>query len=165
LSLTLFELVDCTKQETLGYSNMDVNQSIQCGTKEHAPFKLLFLFLFPVYVTGIPLFIFTWIYTYVIRQNHQYHRRSKTRFGFYFMKYKGRAWWWELVFMARKLSVPVIKMFTDSVAVLFQIAGSFIIFLAFAVLHNVVDPFIEKVRATKHSFTLQVHDSSICFAS
>lgn len=145
LSLTLFELVDCTAQPGLAYSTLDVNQSIECDSPEHKKLLMVFWIFFFVYIFGIPFVIFMLLRENVIKPGNRNTRMSRIRYGYFYAKYKHDAYWWELIFMTRKLSVPTIKMFTDSTVVLVQISGAFLLFLFFAILHSWWEPFIEEV--------------------
>jgi len=143
LSLTVLELVDCSEQPGLPYQTLDVDPSIRCDSPEHAELRRIFFVFAPAYILGIPLLIELLIYTQVIAPGLRNAAEAKARFGYFYNKYNPDAWWWEATFMARKLAVPALKMFTDSMVVLVQITGAFLLFLLFALGHNAARPFIE----------------------
>jgi len=157
LSLTVLELVDCSLQPGLPYETLDVDPSIRCGSDEYHDLLRIFYVFAPAYVIGIPCVIMALIYTQVILPGLRNEAEAKIRYGYFYAKYNPDTWWWEVSFMARKLAVPALKMFTDSLVVLVQITGAFLLFLVFALAHNLAKPFIEEGCNLCDTLALSAH--------
>ena len=157
LSLTVLELVDCSVQPGLPYETLDVDPAIRCQSPEHQRLLRIFYVFAPAYVLGIPLVILSLIYTQVIVPGLRNEAEAKIRYGYFYAKYNPDTWWWEATFMARKLAVPAIKMFTDSLVVLVQITGAFLLFLLFALWQNLAKPFIEEGCNLCDTLALSAH--------
>ncbi len=111
----VFRSFDCTQTST-GYK-LDAAPSISCNPWSDRRYRLIFLtglWVGLVYCLIIPLILF-W---YLARSDKSDVERVQSRFGWVFLRYHPRRWYYELVLLGQKATTAAITVFLGSTAMM-----------------------------------------------
>ena len=82
--------------------------SIKCGQGIHIPLVVIDAFAILIYAIGIPA-MYTYVLFVLLKRRGYNHPRFSANFGFLYMRFERRYFWWEFVEMFRKVSMILIQ--------------------------------------------------------
>lgn len=104
-----------------------------------------------VYTIGVPL----WTYVTLTRSRHKLYSNAKfeARYGFLYIRYEPKYYWFEMLEMARKITLLCVAMFI-SPGTMKQICFCLLVAIMYMVIHVKLQPFEEDMDDNLQSMTL-----------
>jgi len=138
---TVFSAFTCVEvDEQLSLLAADV--SMECGSEQHRDILAAGYVLLLIYVLGIPLHVLAVVL--VLRRRGQLDEvKAKLTVGFLYRSYRREAVYYEVVVMARKMTMIAVVSTLNQVPG-YQCAGSVMILMIFNLIHVNVQPFVDR---------------------
>ena len=134
----------CTRQPHSGNLTLDAHPTMTCWTSDEHKYVLGFAqFFMMIYAIGIPLFV-VYKLREIFRAEREYDPKIRARYGYLYFKYTHDSYLWEIVVMARKVFIAIVRMFTKTPAYfLVQSSGALIVLAVLLVMQILWSPYNE----------------------
>ena len=130
-----------TTQSWDGVPYLLVDLEIECGKDDH-PFFSLFVALPSLCVWGVGIPVVALLLMYKNYRKGKLHDIAvKKKYGFLFLGYKKRAYYWEIVILYRKMAIVFISVFLVSLEVTTQALVAFVVMMFAYIAHYKKRPF------------------------
>ena len=152
----------CTKQPHSGELTLDEHPEMICWTSSEHQYVLAFAqFFLMIYTFGIPLFV-VYKLREIFRAEREFDPKIRARYGYLYFKYTHDSYLWEIVIIARKSFIALVRMFTKTPAYfLIQSSGALIVLSVLLVMQILWAPYnepflnhMETAALTNHVFVL-----------